>query len=299
MRAWEAGIVVVTGAGNSGPNPLTIGVPGNVPYVITVGAITDNYTPLDSSDDYIPSFSSAGPTFDGFVKPELVAPGAHILGLVGTSSLLAQSYPQFALADNFFSLSGTSMSAAVTSGIVALMLDAEPSLTPDEVKCRLIDTAHTALDDQGNLGFSVFQQGAGVVNAFDAVNSTASGCANGGLDVSADLADTSHFIGTAELTPEGLFIVRDENGNENFAWDGQFSGTGGTYFWSGGTYFWSGGTYFWSGAEPLWSGSHLLWTGGTYFWSGGTYFWSGGTYFWSGSQLDPIISSLATPFIMD
>ena len=44
MRAWEAGIVVVASAGNNGPDPMTIGVPGNVPYVITVGAMSDNST---------------------------------------------------------------------------------------------------------------------------------------------------------------------------------------------------------------------------------------------------------------
>ena len=47
MRAWEAGIVVVASAGNGGPDPMTIGVPGNVPYVITVGAMTDSYTAYD------------------------------------------------------------------------------------------------------------------------------------------------------------------------------------------------------------------------------------------------------------
>ena len=62
MQAWQAGIVVVVGAGNSGPDPMTIGVPGNVPYVITVGAMTDDYTPTDWDDDYLPTFSSAGPT---------------------------------------------------------------------------------------------------------------------------------------------------------------------------------------------------------------------------------------------
>jgi Subtilase family len=58
MAAWKAGIVVVAAAGNSGPAPMTIGVPGNVPYVITVGALTDNYTPYNSSDDRLASFSS-------------------------------------------------------------------------------------------------------------------------------------------------------------------------------------------------------------------------------------------------
>ncbi len=49
MAAWQAGIVVVASAGNTGPEPMTIGAPGNVPYVITVGATTDNYTPDDPS----------------------------------------------------------------------------------------------------------------------------------------------------------------------------------------------------------------------------------------------------------
>ena len=61
MRAWQAGIVVVTSAGNTGPEPMTIGVPANVPYVITVGAVTDAHTPDDTTDDYLASFSAAGP----------------------------------------------------------------------------------------------------------------------------------------------------------------------------------------------------------------------------------------------
>ena len=74
MAAWDAGIVVVTSSGNTGPDPRTIGVPGNVPYVITVGAMTDSYTPEDTSNDKLARFSSAGPTHEGFVKPEIVAP---------------------------------------------------------------------------------------------------------------------------------------------------------------------------------------------------------------------------------
>ncbi|MDD5370045.1 MAG: S8 family peptidase, partial [Anaerolineaceae bacterium] len=74
-QAWAQGITVVASAGNGGPGAMTIGVPGNNPYVITVGAFTDNFTPLDWNDDYITPFSAAGPTLDGFVKPDVVAPG--------------------------------------------------------------------------------------------------------------------------------------------------------------------------------------------------------------------------------
>jgi subtilisin family serine protease len=84
MKLWDAGIVVVASAGNEGPSPMSIGVPGNNPYVITVGAMTDNYT-ADPSDDKMASFSSAGPTHEGFVKPEIVAPGGHIKGIMPAS----------------------------------------------------------------------------------------------------------------------------------------------------------------------------------------------------------------------
>ena len=71
MKLWQAGIVVVASAGNSGPTAQTITAPGNVPYVITVGAMTDNYTPDTPGDDYLDSFSSTGPTYESFVKPEI------------------------------------------------------------------------------------------------------------------------------------------------------------------------------------------------------------------------------------
>jgi serine protease AprX len=93
MRAWQAGIVVVASAGNAGPDAMTVGVPGNVPYVVTVGAMTDSNTPALSTDDKLASFSSAGPTVEGFVKPDLVAPGGHMIGVMSGDTYLAQAYP--------------------------------------------------------------------------------------------------------------------------------------------------------------------------------------------------------------
>ena len=61
------------------------------------------------------------------------------------------------------------------TGIVALVLQADPSLTPDDVKCRLVASTHTAMNADGSPAYSVFQQGAGLVNAYDAVFSTATG----------------------------------------------------------------------------------------------------------------------------
>ncbi|MBE2201217.1 MAG: S8 family peptidase, partial [Anaerolinea sp.] len=95
MRAWAEGIVVVAAAGNGGPLPMTVGVPGNNPYVITVGAFTDNFTPDDWSDDYITPFSAAGPTLDAFVKPDVIAPGAHMLSTMKGNTHLAMDHTSY------------------------------------------------------------------------------------------------------------------------------------------------------------------------------------------------------------
>jgi serine protease AprX len=147
MRAWQAGITVVVSAGNTGPGAQTIRAPGNVPYVITVGAITDNYTPTNPLDDRLASFSSAGPTYDRFIKPDLVAPGGHILGLMDKKSILPREHKQYVDKENskYFTMSGTSQSAAVVSGSVALLLQAHPELGPDDVKCRLTSTARAGI----------------------------------------------------------------------------------------------------------------------------------------------------------
>jgi len=121
MRAWQSGIVVVVSAGNSGPLPQTVGVPGNVPYVITVGAMTDSYT-NSAQDDRLASFSSTGPTFEGFVKPDLVAPGGHVWGFMATYMKIAVDHPTYMNNGDFFTMSGTSQAAATVSGVAALVL---------------------------------------------------------------------------------------------------------------------------------------------------------------------------------
>ena len=103
------------------------------------GALTDSNTPYKYTDDKLASFSSTGPTYEGFVKPELVSPGGHIKASMSSSSFLAYLDPSSVQAtQQLFTMSGTSQAAAVTSGVVALMLQDEPSLTPDAIKCRLI-----------------------------------------------------------------------------------------------------------------------------------------------------------------
>jgi len=144
---WFNKVVVVVAGGNS-----TDGIiypPANDPFVISVGAVDDRGT-AQRSDDRVAAFSAQGITSEGFRKPELVAPGVNITSLMCKNCELYKARPDriatgFTGAQHYFRLSGTSMSAAVVSGAVALLLQQEPELTPDQVKQRLIDTGTNSL----------------------------------------------------------------------------------------------------------------------------------------------------------
>jgi serine protease AprX len=150
---WNDGIVVVAAAGNLGRNGYsTVLCPGNSPHAITVGAMKTMET-YSRSDDLIASYSSKGPTYiDNTVKPDIVAPGNLVVSLLAPGSTLANTYPENVVGPSYYSstatgpaeymlLSGTSMAAPVVSGAVALMLQNDPTLTPDTVKARLMKTA--------------------------------------------------------------------------------------------------------------------------------------------------------------
>lgn len=146
-RAVKSGIVVVASAGNYGLTssgaPILGGItsPGNSPAALTVGAVDTNGT-ADRSDDKVAPYSSRGPTrFDFAVKPDVVAPGTRIVSLEANGSYIATTYPQYHVAGTgnnaYLRLSGTSMATGVVSGGVALLLNAEPSLSPAQVKVAL------------------------------------------------------------------------------------------------------------------------------------------------------------------
>jgi serine protease AprX len=160
-QAWKSGIVVVAAAGNSGPNPGTIASPGIHPLIITVGA-TDDLETTDRRDDKVARFSSRGPTIDGISKPDIVAPGTNIVSLRSKCSFLDLSMPEKRIARYYFSLSGTSMATPIVAGVVALMASANPTISPDEIKQRLLKTADSLNQDK-NI------QGAGQADAEKAV----------------------------------------------------------------------------------------------------------------------------------
>ena len=142
-RAWGAGIAVVVAASNRGPAAGTIAKPGDDPWVITVGAVDDRGTP-GVGDDSIPQFSSRGPTAaDGLAKPDVVAPGAHVVSLRAPGSAIDTEFPN-SIGNGYRKGSGTSMATAVVSGAVALMLQRNPAMAPDQVKYALMSTARNA-----------------------------------------------------------------------------------------------------------------------------------------------------------
>ena len=174
--AVASGLVVVASAGNNGRSQRGttqyggITSPGNAPWVLTVGASSHMGTD-DRADDTVASFSSRGPgSIDYAAKPDVLAPGVGIESLTDPASTLYAAMGPNLLTGTvstgyfpYMSLSGTSMSAPVASGTVALMLQANPALTPNAVKAILQYTA------QPRSGYDMLTQGAGLLNARGAV----------------------------------------------------------------------------------------------------------------------------------
>ncbi|MEZ4729926.1 MAG: S8 family serine peptidase [Caldilineaceae bacterium] len=170
---WFNGIVVVVSAGNNGT--ATLYPPANDPFVITVGAADDKGT-ASIVDDTVAPFSAYGTTLDGFAKPDLVAPGRHIVSLLAANSTFQAERPGNIVDTKHFRMSGTSTSAPIVAGAVALLLQDEPNLTPDQVKYRLMATAN-----KNWAGYNATKAGAGYLDAYAAVYGTTTQSANTGI----------------------------------------------------------------------------------------------------------------------
>jgi len=183
--AHHAGIVVVVSAGNFGMNPQTkqpgfagITSPGNAPSAITVGAADTKQT-VKRSDDAVAPFSSRGPSWiDGFAKPDVVAPGVGEIAKASKGGALFQAFPGLLFNDDdgndldfdqLAKLSGTSMSAAVVSGVVAIVMEAKPGLPANAVKA-ILEYSATPLKHMGGLPYDELEQGLGEVNGKGAID---------------------------------------------------------------------------------------------------------------------------------
>jgi serine protease AprX len=199
-QAWKAGIFVVCAAGNNGRANAagvpgadnegwgaaygSIQSPGNDPYVITVGAMKN--VDANKANDKIATYSSRGPSrLDMVLKPDIVAPGNRIVSLEANNSYLDRLYRDANAVRNYefliggsaassvfyWRLSGTSMAAPVVAGAAALLLEKDPTLTPDSIKARLMMSADKLADAKGNYDPCTF--GAGYLNIPAALQNTA------------------------------------------------------------------------------------------------------------------------------
>lgn len=268
QRLWQQGVVVVVAAGNAGPTNGTILKPADDPLVITAGAFDDKQN-VDPKDDNIPAWSSRGPTATGLTKPDLVAPGRTLIAARSLGSTVEKDNPKALISPTYIKGSGSSEAAAVTSGAAALLLQARPELTPDQVKAVLTATA-TPIPLK-----SAYDQGKGRLNLAAALT------ASPGLAV--QQISTATGLGSIEASRGGRNIQTDCNNDGTLdvikgeidarceAWTGA-AWTGAAWTgaaWTGAA--WTGAA--WTGAA--WTGA--AWTGAA--WTGAA--WTGGT--WNGA----------------
>ncbi|MCW2572294.1 MAG: hypothetical protein JWO88_2352 [Frankiales bacterium] len=142
---WRRGITVVVPAGNDGPAAGTISSPGSDPVLLTAGGL-DVHGTTSASDDSVADWSARGPAPEGVQKPDLVAPGAHVISLRTVGSTIDTQSPAGRVGDSYFKGSGTSFATAATSGAVAALLSRRHGLSPDRVKSLLTVTADRATE---------------------------------------------------------------------------------------------------------------------------------------------------------
>ncbi|HET7476576.1 MAG TPA: S8 family peptidase [Dermatophilaceae bacterium] len=258
-RAWAAGIAVVVAASNRGPEQRTISKPGDDPFVITVGAVDDHGT-VPRDDDRLPDFSSRGPTAaDGLGKPDVAAPGAHLVSTSSPGSDIATNFPSSAPAGYQIG-SGTSMATAVVSGVAALLVKADPTVTPDRLKYALMSTARPGpVNDP-------LAVGSGVVDARAAL-AAGPGLANRNVARSNGMGSLDLSRGNLRvqtLDPAGM-VVSGTQTAQLVAWDP----TGMLGVWSPTTWYTSL-PYLYGWRAVTWSGSK--WQGSK--WQGSK--WQGG-----------------------
>src|SRR3954465_6363715 len=159
-QLWFNGVTVVAAAGNYGLADRPSGVlyaPGNDPFVITVGAIDIGGT-NSRNDDYNAPWSAWGRTPDGFMKPDISAPGRYMVGPVPANSTLVSQKPASVTAPGYMQLSGTSFAAPVISGAAAQIIANNPTYTPDQVKGLLMVSAKPVPDATlGSVGVGEIQ----------------------------------------------------------------------------------------------------------------------------------------------
>jgi serine protease AprX len=154
---WDAGVIVTVAAGNNGPLDGTVTSPGISRKVITIGA-SDDHKSVQIWGDMLENYSGRGPTVDCVIKPDVIAPGADIVScFTATPPESRKKNKSKIVSDDYIKMSGTSMSAPIVAGAIALLLQKNPKLSPDDVKYMLKKTSI-------NMRYPQNQQGWGLIN---------------------------------------------------------------------------------------------------------------------------------------
>ncbi|MDJ0770984.1 MAG: S8 family serine peptidase [Ilumatobacter sp.] len=249
-RAWAAGIVVVTAAGNDGATAGGINAPARNPAVIAVGGLEATADGLVAAD-----WSTRG---DADRTPDIAAPGAHIVSLRAPGSDADVHHPEGLVDEVRFLGSGSSQSAAVAAGAAALLLSNDPTMTPDEVKAALVASAV-------DVGASAAAVGAGALRVDAAADLDVTGATQDLVPAGARV-DVGPAVGAMLVSPDWSSSTWSSSTWSSSTWS---SSTWSSSTWSSST--WSSSTW----SSSTWSSS--TWSSST--WSSST--WSSST--WSSS----------------
>ena len=289
-KAWRTGIVVVAAAGNDGNAAGSLANPASDEWILSVGSAATNGT-VSVSDDTLTSFTNLP---QGGKQINVLAPGVSILSLRDPASYIDGSFPSARTGSTLFRGSGTSQSAAVASAAVALLLQAKPSATPDQIKAWLVQsatyipngTAATMGLKELNVNAALARSGT-TVSAQSWSKSSGAGSLDHARGSSRVMFDNVPLTGEASVwgpLATSAWALRAAAGT---AWSGgvwmgyRVTGDG----WTGSSWAtktwataawtsrgpWSGGTDW---TDPAWDGRS--WAGGT--WTGRS--WAGGS--WTG-----------------
>jgi serine protease AprX len=263
QAVWNAGIAVIASAGNAGPSDGTILSPGDDPMVVTVGAL-DDMAQNNVADDEMTNFSSVGPTSpDGWVKPDLVTSGRSVVSLAAPGSTVYNQNPSARVGSANFVGSGTSFSAAITSGAAALVLADNPSDTPDQLKAVLLGNTNP-----GPVG-NPFVDGHGALNAYAAATSPpmnlAQSIIGAVLTLPNELVSLSPVSNLLDSWNSGLWSgaqpgQQQPGGSTSAAWDGNTWNGGAWNGWAWTSAAWDSGGWS-SAAWDSWSWSGAAWDG--------------------------------------
>jgi len=290
-RAWKAGIVVVAAVGNDGRDARALATPAADPYVIAVSAAERRDSASVNNGSVVkrwavPTWANGG---NGVRNPDVTAPGASIVSLRDPGSRVDVQHPEGYVSPTLFKGSGSSQATAVVSGLVAVLLSAQPTMTPDQIKGSLLASANADFIMPKNDRFS----GRGLVtsNLVKLKEFAAQAKVSQKWPMSTGAGSLEAARGNQDLIVNGVTITGDVTANgalwtgakwTGVRWaDGSWDGAK----WTDGSWCgakWTGAK--WTGAkwtDESWSGAKWTdsgWTGAK--WTDGS--WSGAK--WTGAK---------------